>query len=289
VTATVLHALGDPWTEPLIRRAFEEVALLGIACGTLGGWVLSYNLSYSAESLAHGLLPGLVAASLAGVPLLLGGAAGILLAAAGVAVAGRVPALGRDTSVAVVVTALLGLGVLMALAPATPAGLSGLLFGDPLGISDADLMLAAGLVVVLLGSLRLLHDRLLVVGFDRANASAMGVSPAGVEGLLLVLLATALLVAVQGLGNMLVVAMLIAPAAAARHVTRRMPAMLMTGAAIAIAGGLGGLYFSYYAHVAAGASIAGVLIAMLAVISAAAAIRRCLVRTADRSGTSRAA
>lgn len=299
MTATVLHALGDPWTEPLVRRAFEEVALLALACGALGCWVLHYNLSYAAESLAHGLLPGLVLASLAGIPLLAGGAAGILLAAAGVALAGRVSGLGRDTAVAVVVTGLLGLGVLLALAPATPAGLSGLLFGDPLGVSDADLVLTAGLVVVLFAALGLLHGRLLVVGFDRTGARGMGVSPARVDLALLALLATALLVAVQGLGNLLVVAMLIAPAAAARHVTRRMPAMLVAGAVIALVAGLGGLYLSYYAQVAAGASIAGMLVAAVAMISAAAAIRRRLVRTRlvktrlvrtpDRPGTSRAA
>ena len=68
----MLHALADPWSEPIMRRAFAEVVLLGIAGGALGCWVLFYNLSYSAESLAHSLLPGLVVAALLGLPLLLG-------------------------------------------------------------------------------------------------------------------------------------------------------------------------------------------------------------------------
>ena len=76
-----LHTLTDPWADPVGRRALLEVALLGVTGGALGCWIVFYNLSYSAESLAHALLPGLVVAALTGMPLLLGGAAGLLVAA----------------------------------------------------------------------------------------------------------------------------------------------------------------------------------------------------------------
>jgi ABC-type Mn2+/Zn2+ transport system permease subunit len=265
----VIHALADPWSEPIMRRAFLEVLLLGVAGGALGCWVILYNLSYGAESLAHSLLPGLVVAALAGFPLLLGGAAGILVAALAVSVAARTPSIGRDTSVAVVVTTLFGLGVLLALSASTPPGLQGLLFGDVLGVSDTDLLLAAALAAVVVVALVLLHGRLAVVGFDRLNARALGVAPVAVDGALLVLLALALLVAVQGLGNLLVVAVLIAPAAAARLLTRRLPAMLAWSGAIAVLAGAGGLYLSYYAGTAAGASIAGILVVAYLVLGAA--------------------
>jgi ABC-type Mn2+/Zn2+ transport system permease subunit len=264
----VIRALADPWTEPIMRRAFLEVLLLGLAGGALGCWVVLYNLSYGAESLAHSLLPGLVVAALAGLPLLLGGAAGILVAALAVPVAGRIPAIGRDTAVAVVVTTLLGLGVLLALSASTPPGLQGFLFGDILGVSDTDLLLAAALAGLVVAALALLHGRLLVVGFDRLNARGLGVSALAVDAALLVLLALALLVAVQGLGNLLVVAVLIAPAAAARLLTRRMTTMMTASAAIAIVAGAGGLYLSYYAGTAAGASIAGILVAAYPVVGA---------------------
>ena len=257
----MLHVLAEPWSEPIMRRAFAEVVLLGIAGGALGCWVIFYRLSYSAESLAHSLLPGLVAAALLGLPLLLGGAVGIVVAAIAIAVAARTPTIGRDTAVAVVVTALLGLGVLLALSPAVPAGLAELLFGDVLGVSDADLLSAALLVVAVVAALAILHGRLLAVGFDRMSARGLGVAPAAVDAALLVLVALAVLVAVQGLGNLLVVAVLIAPAATARLLTHRMGAMLVAAAAIAIVAAIAGLYLSYYAGTAAGASIAGMLVA----------------------------
>ena len=274
MSLAVLQWLTDPWAQSLGRRALLEVGLLGVAGGTLGCWLVFYNLAYSAESLAHSLLPGLVGAALLGVPLLLGGAAGLLLGAVAVALAGRIEGIGRDTAVAVVVTALLGLGVLLALSPETPAGLQGLLFGDVLGVTDTDLALAGGLVAVLLVALRLGHHRLLIVGFDRLSAPALGVRPFGVDAALLVGLAAALLVAVQGLGNLLVVAVLIAPASAARLLTRRMPAMLAASVAIAILGGVGGIYLSYHAGTAAGASIAGVLVAVYLVAAGAGGLRR---------------
>lgn len=257
----MLEWLLDPWSAAIGRRALAEIVLLGLAGGALGCWLVLYDLAYSAESLAHSLLPGLVGAALLGVPLLLGGAAGLLLGAVAVALAGRVPGVGRDTAVAVVVTTLFGLGALLALSTDTPAGLQGLLFGDVLGVSDLDLALAAGLVVVLLLALRVLHPRLLLVGFDRGSAGALGVRPGAVDVALLVLLAAALLVAVQGLGNLLVVAVLIAPASAARLLTRRMAPMLALSAGIAVVAGVAGIYISYHAGTAAGASVALALVA----------------------------
>jgi ABC-type Mn2+/Zn2+ transport system permease subunit len=271
VIATIWHGLVEPWQQGIDRRALVEVVLLGLTGGALGCWIIFYNLSYSTESLAHALLPGLVLAALAGIPLIIGGAVGLAVAAVAIAAAARTPAVGRDTAVAVVVTGLLGLGALLALSPDTPAGLGELLFGDVLGVSDTDLALAAGLAVAVLAALRVLHGRLLLVGFDRLNARALGVRAAAIDVALLLLVAAALLVAVQGLGNLLVVAVLVGPAACARAVTHRMSTMMVVAAVVAVLAGLGGMYLSYYARTAAGASIAGVIVAVYAAALAARA------------------
>ena len=270
----LLDLLADPWTEAIGRRALAEAVLLGVTGGALGCWLLFYNLAYSAESLAHALLPGLVLAALTGMPLLAGGAAALLVGAVAVSAAGRVPAVGRDTAVAVVVTGLFGLGVLLALSPESPPRLQELLFGDILAVSDRDLALAAALAVVVLVALGALHGRLLVVGFDRLNARALGVRPVAVDTALLLLLAAALLVAVQGLGNLLVVAVLLAPALAARLIARRVPTMMAASGAIAVGGGVAGLYVSHYAGTAAGASIAAMLVAACPAAAAARAVLR---------------
>jgi len=255
-----MHALVAPWQYGFMQRAVVELALVGLLSGVLGCWIVFYELSYSAESLAHALLPGLVGATLLGLPLLLGALVGIGAAAVAVAAAAAVPTVGRDTAVATVVTALFGLGVLLALAPGSPPGIQSLLFGDPLAVTDQDIAVAVALCAIALLALALLHRALLAVGFDRGSVRALGLHPLAVELALLALLAVAVLVAVQSLGNLLVVAVLIGPAATARLVTRRLRPMMAAAVAIAIAGSVGGLYLSYYAGLAAGASIALVLV-----------------------------
>lgn len=158
------------------------------------------------------------------------------------------------------VTSLFGLGALLALSPDSPPGLQGLLFGDVLATNATDLVLAGVLATAVLCGMWLVHWRLLAVGFDPSGARGLGIRPVGVELALSVLLAGAVLVGVQGLGNLLVVAALIGPAAAARALTRRVAPMIAVASAIGASAGVGGLYISYYLEVAAGAAIAGVLV-----------------------------
>lgn len=244
------------------QRALAEVLLLSLAAGPLGVWVVVYRQAYASESMAHAMLPGLVGAALLGAPLVLGAAAGLLVAAAAIWLAGRDERLGSDTAVTVAVTGLFGLGTLLALAPEAPARLQELLFGDLLGVSRGDLLAAgllAGLVAVALAAL---HRRLALAAFD-------GHDRAGLLAVL-VLLALATVVAVQGLGNLLVVALLVAPGAAALALSRRLVPALLLSVALAALAGAGGLLLSYYAETAAGASVALCAVAIAAAAALAA-------------------
>jgi ABC-type Mn2+/Zn2+ transport system permease subunit len=260
--AALWQAIGDPWAEPIVQRAGLDVALLGVAAGTLGCWIVLYELSYSTESLSHALLPGLVVATLAGFPLLLGGALGLAVAVIGIALAQRIEGIDADTAVAVAITSLVGLGALLALSPSSPPGIAEILFGDVLAVSDSDLVAGAVLAVVVLAGVRLLHGQLLLAGFDRASARALGGRPLVTELLLLALVAGTIVVAVQALGNLLVVALLVGPASVGRLLTDRVVPMMGVATLTAIAGGMGGLYLSYYAGTAAGASIAAAIVGL---------------------------
>ena len=98
----------DPLRSGIDRRALLELAMVGALCGALGFWIVTERLAYGAESLSHGLLPGLVLAALAGAPLLLGAAGGAVAAAALIAFASRGTRLGPDAGTAVAVTGLVG-------------------------------------------------------------------------------------------------------------------------------------------------------------------------------------
>jgi len=267
----LLDLLIDPWRSGLDRRALVEVVLLGCFCGPLSFWVRGFRLSYPSESLAHGLLPGLVVASLAGAPLVLGAGLGVALAAVAVALAGRDERIGSDTATAVVVSGAFGLGVLLALRPQAPARLEELLFGDPLGVADSDLAAAAGLVLLGGAALALGHRALAAVAFDPQTSRAAGVAAGPVRIGLLLLLAAAVAVAVQGLGSLLVLAVLVAPSVAVGDDVATPARAMALAAGVAVLAGVVGTYSSFYLGGAAGASVA---LALCAAAGLGSAFRR---------------
>jgi len=240
----------------IMQRAFVEAVVLGLACGPLGVWILLLKRAYAAESLSHAMLPGLVIASLAGLPLILGATGGVLVAAIGIALVARDARAGGDVGVAVVVSGLFGLGGILALSPETPPRLGELLFGDLLGLTNADLVAAALLCAGVLAALALTYRSLTATGFDRGSARALGLKPARADLALLAVLAVTTVAAVQGLGNLLLVALILAPAAAALNLATRLPAVLGLAAALAALAGVAGLVASYALDIAAGASVA---------------------------------
>jgi ABC-type Mn2+/Zn2+ transport system permease subunit len=243
-------------SDPITRRALLEVLILALALGPLGVWVLLHRQAYAAESMSHGLLPGLVIAALAGAPLVLGAAGGALLAAGAIALAARDERIGADLGVAVAVSTLFGLGAMLALSPETPPRLEELLFGDLLGTSGADLLAALGLALAVGAALAAAHRPLALTAFDRDAAPSLGAGVARWETALLVLLGVGTVAAAPGLGSLLLVALVIGPAAAALQATRRLAPALALAAALAALAGVGGLALSYYADLAAGASVA---------------------------------
>ena len=264
----VLDFLVDPLRSGIDRRALLELAMVGGFCGALGFWVVTERLAYGAESLSHGLLPGLVLAALAGAPLLLGAAGGALVAAVLIAFAARDARIGPDAGTAVAVTGLVGLGALLALAPDSPQRLEELLFGDPLGVTDGDLVAAAALVTLGGTTLACLYRPLSAVAFDAPGAAAAGLRPSLMRLILLVLIAAAVAVAVQGLGALLVLAVLIGPPLAVMPHARTPARAMLGGAAVAVVAGIVGIGVSFHAHSAAGATVALALCAAAALGSA---------------------
>jgi ABC-type Mn2+/Zn2+ transport system permease subunit len=267
----VIDFVLDPLRSGIDRRALLELAMVGSLCGALGFWIVTERLAYGAESLSHGLLPGLVLAALAGAPLLLGAAGGAIVAAALIALASRDARVGPDTGTAIAVTGLVGLGALLALAPDAPQRLEELLFGDPLGVTDGDLVAGALLLVLGGAALAGLHRPLGARAFDPAGAAAAGLRPGLVRLALLALLAAAVAVAVQGLGALLVLAVLIGPPVAVRARATSPTRAMLAGAAVAVVAALVGIEISFHAHSAAGASVA---LALCAAAALGALLRR---------------
>ena len=264
----MLDWLTDPFAGGLMQRALAEVLLLAVACGPLGVWVLLYRQSYAAESLSHAMLPGLVLAALAGRRC--------CSARRGRAARGRLASRSpRATSGSATTWAwrsrsrrCSGSARCWRCRPTSRRGsascCSATCWGSPAGDLAEAAILAAGVAVALV----LAHRRLALSVFDRAAAPSLGARPARWELALLALLALCTVAAVRALGNLLVVAMILAPAAAALNVARRLPAALGLAAVLAGLAGVIGLIASYHWEVAAGASVAlaAVLVFLVSVL-----------------------
>lgn len=276
------------WTEPF-ELAFFQRALLGgslvaVLCGVVGTWVVVRSMAFLGEALAHGMLPGVAFATVAGLPVVLGAAVSAALMSLAITVLQRRGRLSYDTSIGLLFVAMLALGVIVISHSGSFAtDATAILFGDILAISDADVRFLAVAVALTLVAAALAHRALLALAFDARVAAVLGLRPALAQGLLVGLVTLAVVVSYQAVGSLLVVGLLIAPAVAASQWTRRIPTTMAVAAVLGVVAVLVGLLVSWYGATAAGSSIAMAAIG-LAVLSWAVRAGGSLLLAALRPG-----
>ena len=242
-----------------MQRALVSVLLLGVVAPAVGTWVVLRRLAYMGEAMAHGLLAGVAAAALLGASLTLGAfvAAGTLAALVGLLV--RRAGVSEDAAIGTAETALFALGVILLHRQGGGAGavsLSHVLFGNVLAVSGGDLVVHAVCAVVVLGGIAVLLPDLIASSFDPVHARTVGVPTRLVDGVLLGLLALVIVVALQSVGLLMSVAMLVVPASAARLVAPTVRSMLAVAIAFGIGAGAVGFLVSYHLGTPSGATIA---------------------------------
>lgn len=270
-----MEFLIDPFEAEFVRTGAIAAALVGVLCGVVGCYVILRGMALMADSLAHGVLPGIAVAfaltadASGGEPdrlaIALGAlVAGLLTAAATNAVLRRSP-VRADTAAAVVFVFMLALGVvLISRVEGYSVDLTAFLFGDVLGVGEGEVVASAVAVTAVLALVALLYRPFLLLSFDRQRAAAAGIPVDRFELLMLVVVTVAVVIGFQVVGALLVLGLLMAPPAAAALLTRRLPAMMAVSAAIAAASAPLGLLLSWHFDLAAGASI--VLVAVSAFV-----------------------
>ena len=264
-----------PFTYAFMVRALTVSVLVGIMCPLLGTYVVTRDLGFMSDALAHAVMPGVVAAVLAGLHPLWGS---VPMAAAVALLLGwlvRRTGLSADTTIGILFAGLFALGVMvMSMVRHVRINLEDLLLGQVLGASRMDVAMTALLTVAVAAILYGLHSRLLFVSFDPLGAKVAGLSAERLDYVFLVLLAVVIVTALQAVGIILVVSLLITPAAAALLVARRVEGAMALGAGFGVAAAVVGLYASYHLNVASGPAMALVATAIFAVAFAVAAARR---------------
>jgi ABC-type Mn2+/Zn2+ transport system permease subunit len=273
--------LVDPFQAEFVRNGALAAAAVGALCGVVGCFVVVRGMALVADSLAHGVLPGIAVAFLltageAGedpnqLAISLGAlAAGLLTALATSAILRR-SRLREETATAVVFVLMLALGVVVvSRVEGYSVDLNSFLFGDVLGVSGSEVASSVVLALVGVALVAVLYRPLLLFSFDRQRAAALGLRVDLLHLILLVLISLAVVIGFRVVGSLLVLGLLIAPPAAAALLTRRLPAMMATSAAIAAACAPIGLLVSWHLDIAAGASIVLVAVAAFAVAVVAA-------------------
>jgi ABC-type Mn2+/Zn2+ transport system permease subunit len=262
-------------------RAVAEVILAGALAGLIGVQVVVRRLSFFTMALTHATFPGVVAASIAGVNLMLGGVLTGAISALGVAALSR--RRGQDAAAAtgVLVSGGFALGAaLIATQSGFSRDLSSFLVGSILTVSSPDLIVTAAVLALVALVLMVCARPLRYAGFDAVGARAAGIRAGGWDVLLLLTIVLVVVTLVPAVGTILAMSLIVAPAAAARLWSDRLPVMTALAVLFAVGSGLAGLAASGRWNIAAGASIS---LAATAVLVLSWGLRRLTTIAAARA------
>lgn len=276
------HLLVDPFQVPYMQRALAEALLLGVLAGTVGVAVVLRRLAFYGEALTHTVFPGIVIAHLLDRSLFLGALAFGLLSAVLLTGLGTSRRVSTDAGLAILLTSFFAVGVVLVSRLRTyAADLTAFLFGSLLTVDRAAIVETAVVAAIVLLALGLTYKELLLRAFDPVAAAALGYRTALLDLLLNACVALVVVAALKAVGTMLVLALLIIPAATARLVTERLGSMLLVSATLGALAGWIGLAVSYRASIdhgwrlGAGATVVVVLVlGFLGCLAAGPLVRR---------------
>lgn len=254
-------ALLNPLWEPFVNNAFLRNALVAsslvaIICAVAGTYVVLRGFSFVGDALAHGVIPGIAIALLLGVPGVVGAALGAVLMMGGVSAITSKVRLSSDTGIGLLFVGMLSLGVIITSRSTSFVGdITRILFGELLGVQSRDLVWQVVVLVVVVAIAVFAHRPFVLMSLDEGLARTSGFSVTFFHGLMLTMVGLAVVGSFQLVGTLLVLGMLIAPAAAGALVARRVSTMMLSAIAFGVASSYVGLVTSYHFDVAAGASI----------------------------------
>lgn len=239
-----------------MRNALFASVLVSIICAIAGTYVVLRGLSFVGDALAHGVIPGIALALLFGVPGVIGAAVGAVVMMGGVsAITSRVR-LSADTAIGLLFVGMLSLGVIITSRSTSFVGdITRILFGELLGVDATDLAWQLVVLVAVATIAFVAHRPFVLMSLDDGLARTSGFSVTFFHGLMLTMVAMAIVGSFQLVGTLLVLGLLVAPAATGALLAHRVSTMMLVASACGVFSSYVGLLTSYHFDVAAGASI----------------------------------
>jgi ABC-type Mn2+/Zn2+ transport system permease subunit len=267
--------LTEPFLLALQQRALIGGILAAIALAVVGTWVVIRGMTFLGDALVHGVIPGIALALILDFNVLIGAvlAAGVMIG--GIELVHRQTSFSEDTGIGLLFVGMLGLGViLISSTDSFSSSLTGILFGDVLGVTVTDLAVLAVVMVVVLGVSILLYRHFLVLSFNEEKARLLGLKPGMAHVALLGLMTLTVVGSFQTVGTLLVFGLLVGPPATAALLVKRVPTMMLTAALIGVASVVVGLVVSYHANTSGSATMAVIPIVLFFVILTFKSMRR---------------
>jgi len=244
-----------PFQYDFMLAALGVAALVGAVCAVFSCFLVLKGWSLLGDAIAHAVLPGIVLAYVAGLPLALGAFASGLLCAVGTGFIKNNSRVKEDTVMGVVFTGLFALGLVLFTKIESDQHLNHILFGSLLGLPRAQIIQTVVIGTLTLTTTLLLRHDLLLFCFDPGHARSVGLNPKVLNYVMLILLALTIVASLQAVGVILVVAMLVTPGCVGFLLTDRFPRMLWVAVGTAVFASVTGTYASFFLNASTGACI----------------------------------
>ena len=258
-----IHALTE---YDFLQKALVTSVMVGIICGVIGCFIILRGMSLMGDAISHAVLPGVAISYLLGIKFFIGAVATGLLTALGIGFVSQNSRIKNDTAIGILFTSAFALGIILISFLRSSSDLYHILFGNVLAVRPSDMWMTLAIGLIVLGAIFLFYKELLVTSFDPTMAAAYGLSTRLIHYLLMTMLTLVTVASLQTVGIILVVAMLITPAATAYLLTNRLSRMIFLSAGLGTISSVVGLYFSFTYNLSSGASIVLVATALFALV-----------------------
>ena len=251
MTATLLEPFGYTY----MVNAMAVSALVGGVCAFLSAYLMLKGWSLIGDALSHSIVPGVAGAYMLGLPFALGAFLAGGLAACAMLFLNQRTKLKEDAIIGLIFTSFFGLGLFMVSVSPTSVDIQTIVLGNILAVTPGDTVQLVVIAVVSLTILLAKWKDLLVVFFDENHARSVGLNPSLLKGLFFTLLSACTVAALQTVGALLVIAMVVTPGATAYLLTDRFPRLIAISVAIGTLTSFAGAYVSYFLDGATGGVI----------------------------------
>ncbi len=279
-----MTALLEPFGYGYMINAMGVSALVGGVCAFLSAYLMLKGWSLIGDALSHSIVPGVAGAYMLGLPFALGAFVAGGLAAGAMLFLNQRTKLKEDAIIGLIFTSFFGLGLFMVSVSPTSVDIQTIVLGNILAVTPGDTLQLVVIAVVSLTILLAKWKDLLVVFFDENHARSVGLNPSLLKGLFFTLLSACTVAALQTVGALLVIAMVVTPGATAYVLTDRFPRLIAISVAIGAISSFIGAYISYFLDGATG----GVIVVLQTLVFLAAFVlapKHGLLAARRRAGT----